>query len=122
MSFTIETLKFSGPLDLMLHLIHEQQLDIFDLDMSVLTEQYINYLHAMEELHLEIESEYLVALANLIEYKSKKLLPVNKDEEDSIEDPKEKLVQRLLEYQKYKEVSKTLYDSYMERQDQFDSY
>ena len=52
MGFEVETLKFEGPLDLMLHLIHEQQLDIFDLDMAVLTEQYINYLHALEELHL----------------------------------------------------------------------
>ena len=60
MGFEVETLKFEGPLDLMLHLIHEQQLDIFDLDMAVLTEQYIEYLHAMEELHLEVESEYLV--------------------------------------------------------------
>ena len=119
MGFEVETLKFEGPLDLMLHLIHEQQLDIFDLDMEVLTDQYIAYLHGMEELHLEIESEYLVELATLIEYKSKKLLPSrNEDTEEDLEDPKEKLVRRLLEYQKYKEVSKTLYDSYLERQDQ----
>ncbi len=119
MGFEVETLKFEGPLDLMLHLIHEQQLDIFDLDMEVLTEQYINYLHALEELHLEIESEYLVELATLIEYKSKKLLPKKPDEEDEdLEDPKDRLVKRLLEYQKYKEVSKALYDSFVERQDQ----
>ena len=119
MGFEVETLKFEGPLDLMLHLIHEQQLDIFDLDMEVLTEQYINYLHALEELHLEIESEYLVELATLIEYKSKKLLPKKPDEEDEdLEDPKDRLVRRLLEYQKYKEVSKALYDSFVERQDQ----
>ncbi len=112
-------MKFEGPLDLMLHLIHEQQLDIFDLDMSVLTQQYIEYLHAMEELHLEIESEYLVELATLIEYKSKKLLPKKEnEEEEDLEDPKDKLVRRLLEYQKYKEVSQTLYDSFVERQDQ----
>ncbi len=119
MGFEVETLKFEGPLDLMLHLIHEQQLDIFDLDMSVLTQQYIEYLHAMEELHLEIESEYLVELATLIEYKSKKLLPRKEnEEEEDLEDPKDKLVRRLLEYQKYKEVSQTLYDSFVERQDQ----
>ena len=119
MGFEVETLKFEGPLDLMLHLIHEQQLDIFDLDMSVLTDQYINYLHQMEELHLEVESEYLVELATLIEYKSKKLLPKKADEpDDDLEDPKDKLVRRLLEYQKYKEVTKTLYDSFVERQDQ----
>ena len=119
MGFEVETLKFEGPLDLMLHLIHEQQLDIFDLDMAVLTEQYIEYLHAMEELHLEVESEYLVELATLIEYKSKKLLPKKADEEEEdLEDPKDKLVRRLLEYQKFKEVSRTLYDSFVERQDQ----
>lgn len=119
MGFEVETLKFEGPLDLMLHLIREQQLDIFDLDMEVLTDQYIAYLHQMEELQLEIESEYLVLLTTLIEYKSKKLLPKQPDEiEDDFEDPKEKLVRRLLEYQKYKEVSQTLYDSYVERQDQ----
>jgi segregation and condensation protein A len=119
MGFEVETLKFEGPLDLMLHLIHEQQLDIFDLDMEVLTDQYIRYLHAMEDLHLEIESEYLVELATLIEYKSRKLLPKREEElEDDYEDPKDRLVRRLLEYQKYKEVSKTLYDSYLERQDQ----
>ena len=119
MGFEVETLKFEGPLDLMLHLIHEQQLDIFDLDMEILTDQYIRYLHEMEDLHLEVESEYLVELATLIEYKSKKLLPKREEElDDDYEDPKDKLVRRLLEYQKYKEVSKTLYDSYMERQDQ----
>ena len=119
MGFEVETLKFEGPLDLMLHLIHDQQLDIFDLDMEVLTDQYISYLHQMEELELEVESEYLVELATLIEYKSKKLLPKQPDElDDDYEDPKDKLVRRLLEYQKYKEVSKTLYDSYIDRQDQ----
>ena len=73
----------------------------------------------MEELHLEVESEYLVELSTLIEYKSKKLLPKKADEpDDDFEDPKDKLVRRLLEYQKYKEVTKTLYDSFVERQDQ----
>ena len=119
MGFEVETLKFEGPLDLMLHLIHEQQLDIFDLDMEVLTDQYIAYLHAMENLQLEIESEYLVELATLIEYKSKKLLPRHSNDlEDDYEDPKDRLVRRLLEYQKYKEVSAVLYDSFVERQDQ----
>lgn len=119
MGFEVETLKFEGPLDLMLHLIREQQLDIFDLDMEVLTDQYIEYLHKMETLELEIESEYLVELTTLIEYKSKKLLPKKPDEiDDDYEDPKDRLVRRLLEYQKYKEISKTLYESYIDRQDQ----
>lgn len=119
MGFTVETLKFEGPLDLMLHLIREQQLDIFDLNMEILTDQYIAYLHAMEQMHIDVESEYLVELATLIEYKSKKLLPKQPDEiDDDYEDPKDKLVRRLLEYQKYKEVSGILYDSYIDRQDQ----
>ena len=121
MSFTVETTKFDGPLDLMLHLIKEQQLDIFDLDMEVLTDQYINYLQTMEKLELEIESEYLVELATLIEYKSKKLLPKKTDEleDDYQEDPKERIVRRLLEYQKYKEVSSELLEAFNQRQEQF---
>ncbi len=119
MGFEVETLKFEGPLDLMLHLIHDNKLDIFDLDMEVLTDQYIQYIHKLENLQLEVESEYLVMLTTLIEYKSKKLLPKKADEVDEdIEDPKDKLVRRLLEYQKYKEVSGVLYDKYVERQDQ----
>ena len=120
MGFKVETMKFEGPLDLMLHLIREQELDIFDLDMEVLTDQYIKYLHEMEKLELEIESEYLVELATLIEYKSKKLLPkpVDQLEGEYEEDPRDRLVKRLLEYQKYKEVSSVLYDAYISRQDQ----
>ena len=120
MAFLANIQTFEGPLDLMLHLIKEQQLDIFDLDINVLTEQYMQYLNQMDELHLEIESEYLVELATLIEYKSKKLLPKDNSvlEDEYEEDPKEALVRRLLEYQKYKEVSKELYDAYLERQDQ----
>ncbi len=119
MSFAVETLKFEGPLDLMLHLIREQKLDIFDLDMEVLTDQYIAYINALEELRLEVESEYLVELATLIEYKSKRLLPKPVENlEDDYEDPKEKLVRRLLEYQKYKDVSATLNEAYLQRQDQ----
>lgn len=121
MSFTVETTKFDGPLDLMLHLIKEQQLDIFDLDMEVLTDQYINYLQTMEKLELEIESEYLVELATLIEYKSKKLLPKKTEEleDDYEEDPKERIIRRLLEYQKYKEVSSELLEAFNQRQEQF---
>ena len=121
MSFTVETTKFDGPLDLMLHLIKEQQLDIFDLDMEVLTDQYINYLQTMEKLELEIESEYLAELATLIEYKSKKLLPkkIEELEDDYEEDPKERIVRRLLEYQKYKEVSSELLEAFNQRQEQF---
>lgn len=118
MAFQITIEQFEGPLDLMLHLIKENKLDLFDLDMNVLTTQYLAYLDAMESLHLEIASEYLSELAGLIEYKSKKLLPREKVEisEEYEEDQREKLVQRLLEYQRFKEVSALLSRQYEDRQ------
>ena len=87
--FKVTIEQFEGPLDLMLHLIKEKELDLFDLDVNVLTDQYISYLNAMSEMHLEVASEYLVELAELIEYKSKKLLPRDNSEleDDYEEDP-----------------------------------
>ncbi len=114
---TIDT--FEGPLDLMLHLIKENKLDLMNLDINVLTDQYLAYLNAMQDLHLEIASEYLVELAELVEIKSRKLLPHDKPEgtEEDEEDPKDRLVRRLLEYQQYKEVSQTLGTLYEQRQE-----
>jgi len=117
--FTAITEQFSGPLDLMLHLISEHKLDILDLDMDVLAEQYLAYLDQMQEHHLEIESEYLVELATLIEIKSKRLLPQKQKEELEEEDPRDALVRRLLEYQRYKEASTLLSESYESRQKSF---
>lgn len=117
MAFTITIEQFEGPLDLMLHLIKENKLDLFDLDMMVLTNQYLQYLHEMEAMHLEIASEYLAELAGLLEYKSKKLLPREKVviEEEYEEDEREQLMRRLLEYQRYKEVKEQLAVMYEER-------
>lgn len=117
MAFTISIEQFEGPLDLMLHLIKENKLDLFDLDMDILTTQYLYYLKEMEAQHLEIASEYLSELAGLIEYKSKKLLPREKVviEEEYEADEKELLMKRLLEYQRYKEVKQQLQDMYEER-------
>ncbi len=116
--FKVTIENFDGPLDLMLHLIKEKELDLFDLDVNVLTDQYIAYLSAMQDMHLEVASEYLVELAELIEYKSKKLLPKDDSElqDEYEEDPKERLVRRLLEYQQYKEVSIQLNKLYEDRQ------
>lgn len=118
MSFTVAVDQFEGPLDLMLHLIKEKELDLFDLDIHVLTEQYLLYLNKMEEMHLEVCSEYLVELAALIEYKSKKLLPKQEAElnDEYEEDPKDRLVRRLLEYQQFKEISEQLKEFYVQRQ------
>ena len=118
MAFTIMIDQFEGPLDLMLHLIKDNKLDLFDLDMNILTDQYLQYLNAMESMHLEVASEYLAELAGLLEYKSKKLLPREKVviDEEYEEDQREKLVKRLLEYQRYKEVSAQFEQKYEERQ------
>lgn len=121
MKFTVTIDQFEGPLDLMLHLIKANKLDLFDLDMNVLTTQYIEFIHQMKDLHLEIASEYLSELASLIEYKSKKLLPREEVqvEEEYEEDQRTKLVARLVEYQKYKEISEKLRIDYENRQKHF---
>lgn len=110
MSFHVTIDAFDGPLDLMLHLIKDKKLDLFNLDISVLTDQYLKYLNHMEILKLEIASEYLAELASLIEYKSRKLLPKDETELTDAyeEDPREKLVRRLIEYQKFKEITPLL--------------
>lgn len=121
MKFCVSIEQFDGPLDLMLHLVKENKLDLFDLDMDVLATQYIDFIHEMQILHLEVASEYLEELASLIEYKSRKLLPREKVEveEEYEEDKRDQLVNRLLEYQKYKEVSQTLKSDFDLRQQHF---
>lgn len=103
--FTID--KFQGPLDLLLHLIKEADIDIFDINISEITEQYLKYIESMENLNLNIDSEYLVMAAELIEMKSRELLPHEENDVDDEyeEDPKEALINRLIEYQKYKELA-----------------
>ena len=99
---------FEGPLDLLLHLIKENKMDIFDIEINLITEQYLKYINNMEKVNLEI-SEYLVFASELIEIKAKMLLPKKKQEmEIEEEDPREELVNKLLEYQAYKEISKDL--------------
>ena len=96
---------FEGPLDLLLHLIKKSKMDIFDIDISDITNQYINYINEMSELNLDIASEYLVMAAELIEMKSRKLLPGKEEDEENEEiiNPEEELKRRLAEYEKYKE-------------------
>lgn len=99
---------FEGPLDLLLHLIKENKMDIFDIEINLITEQYLKYINNLEKVNLEI-SEYLVLASELIEIKAKMLLPKKKKEmEIEEEDPREELVNKLLEYQAYKEISKDL--------------
>ncbi len=116
MSFVVTIDQFDGPLDLMIHLIKEKDLDIFDLDIAELADQYIAYIHQMQQMHLDVASEYLVELAMLIEYKSKKLLPVQENDLiDDYEEQKKDLVERLIEYQKYKEITAQFDQMYRER-------
>lgn len=118
-SFSVNIDEFEGPLDLMLFLIKSNKLDLFDLDMNILTTQYVNYITTMKNLNVEVASEYLSELASLIEYKSKKLLPKEVVEitEEYQEDERDKLVARLIEYQNYKEASLKLEEAYLSRQE-----
>ena len=102
--------EFEGPLDLLLHLIKESKMDIMNIEIEEITKQYMSYLESQEKMNLEIASEYLVLASELIEIKSKLLLPNVKGEDNAEEDidPREELINRLLEYQAYKEITKVL--------------
>ena len=96
---------FEGPLDLLLHLIKKSKMEIFDIEISEITNQYLKFIEEMNEMNLDIASEYLVMAAELIETKSKKLLPQKEEENEEVEEvnSEEELKRRLYEYQKYKE-------------------
>lgn len=121
MEYLVSLDNFDGPLDLLLHLIKQSDLNIVDISLDSIAKQYLEYIEAMEELNLNIASEYLVMAAELIEMKSNVLLPRKKQESDDEfeEDPREKLINRLLEYQKYKEVSQELKELETKRKDFF---
>ena len=110
---------FEGPLDLLLHLIKENKMDIFDIEIESITRQYLDYIHKMKEQNLDIASSYLVMASELTLIKARMLLPRPKvdDEESEEEDPREELVARLLEYQAYKEITKTLKENESKRQE-----
>lgn len=108
MEVSIKIDAFEGPLDLLLHLIKKAEVDIYNIPISEITEQYISYLRDMEELDLNIASEFLVMAATLLEIKSNMLLPKKKKEDEEVsadEDPRSELVEKLVEYKKYKEFS-----------------
>lgn len=104
--YPLDLEAFEGPLDLLLHLIRENKLDILNLPMAQVTRQYMDYLLLMEELNLEIAAEFVSMAAHLLQIKSRMLLPLPPTEEE--EDPREELVNRLLEYQAMKEAAKAL--------------
>ena len=115
MEYKIILETFEGPMDLLLHLIDKAEIDIYDIPINEITEQYLDHIKKMEELDLEVTSEFLLMAATLLEIKSKMLLPNEKKlEGEQLElkeaDPRFELVQRLLEYKKYKYVSQELQD------------
>ena len=108
--FHISWKKFEGPLDLLLHLIEKNKVDIYDIPIVEITKQYLDYVNQMEKEDLNIVSDFLVMAATLLDIKSRMLLPVPETEEGEEEDPRAELVARLLEYKKYKLMAQELAD------------
>jgi segregation and condensation protein A len=106
---------FNGPLDLLLHLIQKIEIDIYDIPMKSLTEQYMQYIHAMNQLEINVASEYLVMASELLMIKSKMLLPQSDEVDELDDDPRDDLVGRLIEYQNYKAYTEILNDKKSER-------
>ncbi len=107
MQYKVTIENFDGPLDLLLHLIKEQDIDIYDIKIEEVTKGYLDYIKAMKDMNLSVASEYLVMASELIEMKSKMLLPKKKEleEDDYEEDSRDVLIERLLAYKKYKEIT-----------------
>ncbi len=107
--YTFRMEGFEGPLDLLLHLIKKNELNIMDIPISLITEQYLEYIKLMKVLNLDAAGEYLLMASTLLHIKSRMLLPsVAEDGEEVEEDPRAELVRRLLEYQKYKDAAAEL--------------
>lgn len=104
--YKVKIENFEGPLDLLCHLIDKNKMDIFDIQISEITDQYIAYLNEMEELNLEIASEFLIMASTLLYLKSKTLLPTEVEDEKELTE--EELLRRIIEYKKYKEITKRL--------------
>ncbi len=109
--YSIKLNKFEGPLDLLCHLIDKNKMDIYDINISEITDQYIDYINQMEKINLDITSEFLVMASTLMYLKSKKLLP--KTDNDVEEITEEELIRRIIEYKKYKEITKKLREAYL---------
>ena len=107
--YTFHLEAFNGPLELLMHLIEKNKIDIYDIPIAELTRQYLDYLEAMREMDMEVTSAFLVMAATLLQIKSRMMLPKKKAEESGEEeDPRQELVERLLEYRRFKKVSEVL--------------
>ncbi|MDO4288883.1 MAG: segregation/condensation protein A [Eubacterium sp.] len=103
--YAVSLEKFEGPLDLLIHLIQKNKIDIYDIPIAEITNQYLAHIDKWRELDMEVASEFIVMAAKLLEIKSQMLLPRSKPEEESEEDLKEKLVKQLIEYKIFKNIS-----------------
>ena len=110
--YAIKIENFEGPLDLLCHLIDVNKMNIYDINLSEITDQYIEYLKEQEKLNLEVASEFLIMASTLLYIKSKKLLPKQDEQEEEITE--EELIRRIIEYKKFKEISKVLKQNYIE--------
>ena len=110
--YAIKIENFEGPLDLLCHLIDKNKMDIYDIRISEIADQYIEYINAMEEANLEVTSEFLVMASTLLLIKSKGLLPTTVENEEELTE--EQLIERIIEYKKYKEITKKFRENYLE--------
>ncbi len=108
--YAIKLENFEGPLDLLCHLIDKNKMNIYDIKLSDITDQYIEYINQMEEMNLEITSEFIIMASTLLYLKSKNLLPTEVEDEKELTE--EELLQRIIEYKKYKEISKKMKENY----------
>ncbi len=119
MDYNIKLDAFEGPMDLLMHLIDKNKIDIYDIPIAALTQQYMEYLDQAQEFNIEIASEFLVMAATLLQIKSRMMLPKPpKTEEDEETDPRQELVARILEYRRFKEVS-TVLDSMAQSEERY---
>ncbi len=114
MAIPVKLEVFEGPLDLLLHLIEKNKIDIYDIPIALITEQYMEYLKEMEKQDLDNMSEFLVMAATLLKIKSRMLLPQEETDEEDTSDPRQELIERLLEYKMYKYMSLELRDRQMD--------
>lgn len=105
MAIPVKLQAFEGPLDLLLHLIDKNKVDIYDIPIVMITEQYMDYMKELEDGGMDVMSEFLVMAATLLRIKCKMLLPLEVDEDGELEDPREELMHQLLEYKKYKQMA-----------------
>lgn len=121
MSIRVQLQQFEGPLDLLLYLIRKEEMDIFDINVTEITKQYLEFIKLMKEFDIEVAGEFIAMASTLIQIKSRMLLPQYNENGEIVEteDPRKELVQKLLEYEKFKEAAKALYERPLLNRDQW---